>query len=578
MRYPTVRAGLGWITIPEMIEKNGEKYKDLVALQIRRNGEWVKYTYGELLDHVRRLARKLKDLGLRKGDRASIVGENRPEWAISYLAISWIGGVVVPLDPRLTQYEWKHIISDSEAKLVIASGKFLEEMLDIKEDIKTLKHVISMDETDKTLSLPKIFEEIKEGIKREEVLLEDLAVILYTSGTTGTSKGVMLSHKNIMSNVDAVYQCLDFGPGDMFFSILPLHHVFEATAGFLTPLYGGTSITYARSLKPNEIREDMRAVKPTLFLVVPLFLEKILRAIEREIKRASILKKGLFYGIKGISKGTDFFLKGKARKILFKSIREKAGFGHIKYIISGGAALPRDVSKKLEELGFPLLQGYGLSEASPVLTVNPPSKPKNESVGLPIPYVEIKIVNPGEDGVGEIAARGPNIMVGYYKNEEATREVLTEDGWLLTGDLGYIDDEGYLYITGRKKSVIVTRGGKNIYPEEVENELLKSPYIEEVLVLRGANPQTGEEEVQAIVYPNYEMVENYFREKKIENPTEKDIYNLIKKEIAKYSANLADYKKPKRFTLREEEFPKTTTRKIKRYLFEKPSLEIDEKG
>jgi len=259
---------------------------------------------------------------------------------------------------------------------------------------------------------------------------------------------------------------------------------------------------------------------------------------------------------------------------MFKRIRDELGMGNLRYLVSGGAALPRWVSRALEEMGFPILQGYGLSEASPVCTLNPPTRPKNDSIGLPIPYVDVKIVDPNEEGVGELAFRGPNIMVGYYKNEEATREVLTEDGWLLTGDMGYIDDEGYIYITGRKKAVIVTPGGKNVYPEEVETALLRSPYIEEVLVLRGYNPETGAEEVQAIVYPNFEAVDEFFASKGVKNPKEEDIYALIDKEIEKWSEDLAEYKRVKRFTIREEEFPKTTTRKIKRYLFEKPSFEV----
>ncbi len=577
MKFPTVRQGLGWITIPEMVKRSAEKYGDRIALQMRREGEWVTYTFNDMLDRVSRLSTYLRSVGIEKGDRISVVGENRPEWALSYLAGQWTGAVLVPLDPRLSPTEWRHILRDAGVKLVIASRRFVSDFLEIKRDLKELKIVVSMDsyKTDPSVkSLPEIWDEVKDPSPMESVSLDDLAVILYTSGTTGTSKGVMLTQKNIMSNVDSVYQILDFGPGDVFFSILPLHHVFEATAGFITPLYGGATIVYARSLKPNEMREDMYETKPTLFLVVPLLLEKILKGIYREVRRASVVKKGLFRGLFTVGKGLKPIFGRKIQRALFKSIREKTGFGNARYIISGGAALPRAVSKPLEDMGFPIYQGYGLSESAPVLTVNPPSRPKNESVGLPIPGVEIKIKDPNPDGIGEIMAKGPNIMKGYYKNENATKEVLTPDGWLLTGDLGYLDEEGYLYITGRKKSVIVTRGGKNIYPEEIEERLMESPFIEEVLVIMGVHPKTGEEELQAIVYPNYENLDEYFIEHKIENPTEKDIINVINREIERISKDLADYKRPRRFMLREEEFPKTTTRKIKRYLFEKPPIEL----
>jgi len=578
MRYPIVRSGIGWMTIPEMLERSAYLYHDNVAMMIKRGGVWDKVTYGELLDKVKRLAKYLKEeIGLKKSDKAAVIGENRPEWGISYLAYQWIGVTVVPVDARLKKPEIKHILKDSESRIIIASSRFLEDLIEIKDELKSLERLISMDENDfNIVNLNQILEKYREGIPKEKVLLDDLAVILYTSGTTGSSKGVMLSHKNLMSNVDALHQCIIFGPGDVFYSILPIHHVFEGTAGFLTPLSGGATVAYARSLKSKIMRDEMQEVKPSVMLVVPLLLEKIVQGIQREISKANPIVKGIFGLMKGSSRALDTVLKGKASRTMFKRIRDELGMGNLRYLVSGGAALPQWVSKALEEMGFPILQGYGLSEASPVCTLNPPSRPKNASIGLPIPYVDVKIVNPNEEGVGELAFRGPNIMVGYYRNEEATKEVLTEDGWLLTGDLGYIDDEGYIYITGRKKAVIVTPGGKNVYPEEVETALLRSPYIEEVLVLRGYNPETGAEEVQAIVYPNFEAIDEFFTSKGIKNPREEDVYALIDKEIEKWSEDLAEYKRVKRFSIREEEFPKTTTRKIKRYLFQKPSFEVKE--
>jgi len=570
MKFPTAREGLGWMTIPEMLQRSGTIYKDEIALQMRRGSGWVKFTYGEMFDRVKRTARYMREAGIKKGDRVSVLGENRPEWAISYLAAAWAGAIIVPIDARLSVSEMRHIMDDAEVKLLLASKSYKDDILEIRDDIPSLNTIVCMDEDDTCDNLPEIWKRYEPLEETPDVELDDLAVILYTSGTTGTSKGVMLTHKNIMSNVDSIYQLIDYGSGDTFFSILPLHHVFEATAGFLAPLYGGARIVYARSLKPNEMREDMYATKPTIFLVVPLLLEKIVNAIHRELRKAPSYKKGLFKGLKGISKLTG----KKGREILFKSIREKTGMGHAKYIISGGAKLPEWISKEMEELGFPVLQGYGLSETAPVLTVNPPCCPRNKSAGLPIPNVEIKIIDSNDEGVGEIAAKGPNVMPGYYKKPEETKKVFTPDGWFLTGDLGYLDKDGYLYITGRAKSVIVTKGGKNIYPEEVEGVLSQSPYIEEILVLQGVNPKTGTEEIQAIVYPNYDNVDKYFKEKGIKEPKEEDVYNLIKKEIEEYSKQLADYKRPKRFTLRDEPFPKTTTNKIKRYLFEKKAMEL----
>lgn len=573
MKYPVVRKGLGVRSIPEFMERSGQDFQQRIALRRRKGREWENYTYGELLEVVKKTASFLKKKGVEKTTRVALLGENSPQWAIAWLGVVWRGGVVIPLDPKLTPYEWKQILEEAEARGIFFSPRWLKTILEFKEEIKGLEFIISFEPSPKFPDLPSLWKKEK-GIPREKVGLEDLVTILYTSGTTGGAKGVMLTHHNLGSNIDSLYQCLEYGPGDRALSILPLHHIFETTAGFLAPLSAGVSITYARSLKPKELKEDLEATQPTLFLAVPLFLEKLLQGIQKRFKKLPLPLRGGIYTLLGLSSGLDLPLGGKFSPWMFHWVRKRTGMGRLKYLISGGAHLPRWVSRGLERLGFPLLQGYGLSETSPVLTLNPPGRAKNASVGLPIPRVEIKIVNPGKDGVGEIAVKGPNVMKGYYKNEALTRKVFTSEGWFLTGDLGWMDKEGYLYLKGRKKSVIVTRGGKNIYPEEVEEELIKSPFIEEILVLRGLHPRTGKEELQAIVYPNREKVKIYFKEKGKSSPSQEEIEELIRGEIQRYSLNLAPYKRPRRFTLREEEFPKTTTRKIKRYLFEKPPLEI----
>ncbi len=567
MKVPRMRPPMGWFPIPEYVKRSVEKHPERKALQIRRGKDWFYYTYGELLEKIRKLSSFMRDEGIRHGDKVSVLGENRPEWGLCYLAIQWSGATVVPLDARLKPPEYLHIMNDSEVKMLFVSTSKLGDIEEIKDRTPSLKKIVTMDEVNGYLSLEKIFDSFSEEAQMEKILLDDVAVILYTSGTTGSSKGVVLSHKNIASNIDAIYQIIDLDYKDRSFSYLPLHHVFEATVGFLFPLSLGATVTYARSLKPNEIIEDMKAVKPTFMTTVPLLLEKFLLKIRGELKK-SVVKRGIVSGMKGISKGMKLFFGRKTSRRVFKSLLSKLGFEEMRYLASGGAALPRWVSKGLEEIGFPIIQGYGLSETSPVLTFNPPCCPRNASAGIPLPYVEIKIMEPDPEGIGEIAARGPNITPGYYKNEEATREVMTEDGWFLTGDVGYLDEDGFLFITGRKKAVIVTPGGKNIFPEEVESVLLQSPFIEEILVIRGANPITGGEEVQAVVYPNFEELDTYFKEKSIENPSQKHIEEKIREEIEKYSSDLASYKKVKRFRLRDEEFPKTTTRKIKRYLFQ----------
>ncbi len=579
MKFPTVRSGIGWFTIPEMIERSYSLYKNQMALMMREGEEWITFTYDDMYHLVTRLARFLKEeLGLKKGDKGAIIGDNSPYWAISYFAYHWAGITVIPVDARLKPQEIKFILQHSEAKVIIAQDRFLEDLMEIQKDVPTLKYIISKQPNKYGLvSLSDIFKKVKEGIPRENVAFDDYAVILYTSGTTGVSKGVVLSHKNIMSDVDSLYQTLEYGPGDTFFSVLPIHHVYEQTCGLVVPIAGGATIAYASSLKSKVMIEEMQYVKPTVMLVVPLLLEKIVEGILKNVEKSGLAVKAIFTGMRGASKFLDAILKGRASRTIFKKVRAQLGMDNLRYLISGGAALPRWVSKALEEMGFPILQGYGLSETSPVITLNPLCCPKNDSAGLPVPYAEIKIHDPNEEGIGEIAVKGPMVMVGYYKNEEATREVFTEDGWFLTGDLGYFDEDGYLYITGRKKSVIVTAGGKNVYPEEVETVLLKSPYIQEVLVVGAYDPEKKKEDIHAIVYPNFDVVREYFEQQGVRNPTMDDIYKLIDREIDTYCSELAEYKRVKKFTIREEEFPKTTSMKIKRYLFQQQFRNVDQK-
>jgi long-chain acyl-CoA synthetase len=556
MKHRIIREPKGYKTITEMFERSAKEYSNRVMSKIKRGGVWREYNFGEVLGYVRKIAEYLKENGIKKGDFVALVSENRPEWGWGYLAIQWAGGTVIPLDARLTDVERRFLMDFAGVKGVICSRDYLMEMEEAKKELK-FDFILSMEDLDK------IFEKYK-GIDRVELDSEDLAEILFTSGTTGSPKGVMLTHKNIMSDLEGLYQIIDVDENDVFFSILPLHHVYECTGGFLAPIYVGASVAYASSLRPNVMLEEMREIRPTVWLTVPLILEKIYQKILKTLNEQ-----------KGFNKVLINLMKTFAKGRLSKRIKESLGLDRVRYVVSGGAALPEWVSKGLEDLGFPILQGYGLSETSPILTLNPPHSPRNKSVGLPIPGVEIRLFEVNERGEGEIAAKGPMVMKGYYKNEKATKEVFY-DGWFLTGDIGYFDEDGYLYITGRKKAVIVTKGGKNIYPEEIENKLTESPYIEEVLVFGAINPETGEEEVQALVYPNLDEVRE-LAHKMGKVPDDDFIYDLISKEIERLSKDLAPYKRIKRFALRYEEFPKTTTRKIKRHLFEGVFIKVGEK-
>ncbi len=374
---------------------------------------------------------------------------------------------------------------------------------------------------------------------------DDLLEVLFTSGTTGNPKGVMLTHANVLSNVDAIYQILETTPEDRTLSVLPIHHVYESTGNIISSFNNGMTVYFARGLKPRELVEDMREAEPTLWYTAPLILEKMFNRIRREVAEMG--------GLRGM------VVRAMPRRMLGRAIMKRLGLGRIRYIVSGGAPLPRRVSSGLEELGFPVLQGYGLSEASPIVSVNPPSRPKNDSIGMVIPGVEAVIRSPDDEGDGEIAVRGPNVMKGYLGNEEETSRVITDDGWLLTGDVGYFDDEGYLYINGRTKSVIVTPGGKNVYPEELEERLLASPLIEEAVVF-----SPDDRTLQAAIYPTAAEEGGSF--------DVEAVWEAVAREIAALNAALPAYKKIARFALTLEELPKTTTRKVKREPFRKLSI------
>lgn len=538
-KIPTVRTGLNIRTIPDMLEMSAEKYNDSTAFLTPRNGNVYRLSYGQALERVKRLSRYLKDeLGLGRGDRIAILGGNSPEWAISYFSIAFIGAVAIPLDARASADLYESILRFSSAKAIILSASHLPDIRSIENE---LKHVILMENFDE------ICNKYSNGVSMENVSADDVMEILFTSGTTSDPKGVILTHRNIMSNVDDVYRIIEFTGHDRAFSILPIHHCYECTMGLLTPFYNGMSIFYARSLKPNEMIEDLKTARPTIWLNTPLILEKLFLRINKELSNQ-----------KGIKRLATKFL---SKKSIGNRVKQNLGLNRIRLIVSGGAALPVWISRGLEELGFPILQGYGLSEASPLISVNPPSKPSNESIGMIIPSDEVEIRDIDTEGNGEIVARGPNIMKGYYRNENATKEVLTPDEWLMTGDVGYFDEEGYLYITGRKKFVIVTKGGKNVFPEEIEEKLTKSTYIEEAIVF-----SPDDKTIQAVIYPNLDEVRGVLGSLG-KDWSDENIWELIRLDVKKVNENLEAYKKISHFAIRFEEFQKTTTRKIKRHMF-----------
>jgi long-chain acyl-CoA synthetase len=558
-------------TIPELVARSADEHKGNIALRMRRGGRFFEISFEELKQETEDMAAGLQAKGVKPGARIAILSENRPEWAIAYLATLRAGCASVPLCPQLKAHELKHILSVAGCEYLFASASFAEVGAEITDGLPSIKGIISLDGDGPLSSSDLAIEGKDSGAHPGMPSEDDLAGLLFTSGTTGMAKGVMLSHKNIVSDVESLCEALEVTPLDNMISVLPLYHTFEATCGMLAPLAMGACVTYARSFKPREILKDIQDTKGTIILGVPLLYEMVLAGIYSGVKKARPLERGVFKTAWGLSRGLEA-LHLRPGKFLFKSFRKKAGMSSLRLMICGGAPLSHEYAMGFKRLGFTFLEGYGLTEASPVLTVNRLGKEKIGSVGQALPRVEVKIYNPDDTGVGEIIARGDNVMQGYFGAPQETEKVL-RDGWLHTGDLGRLDKDGYLYITGRAKSLIVTKAGKNVYPEDIEDELGKSRLLKEVLVVGRTDPETKREKIHAIVFPDYEVLDAEAAERG--KPfTSEEIELLVGEEVKKCNTALPDYKKIKEFEIRQEEFPKTSMGKIKRFLFQEKALKV----
>lgn len=611
--------------IDQVIQASCQKHSDSVAFQYKVNGHWKPITYGKFWANVEQLAAGLQHLGIKEMSHVALLAPSSPRWVTSYMAILHAGCVVIPVDKELKATELRHILDDSDTQAIIVGQAQFETLLEIADDLPQLKQVIlidtiiepledqseltetihqlsslwkqlindfkipaeqyqpieevatqlrstltqqveSPDKKKKKLHFLSDFELTRAKLIKEKRLysykhifrsepcqapqqdLDQCAVILYTSGTTGRSKGAMLSHDNIVSNLYAAQQHFQLNSSMSTLSFLPINHVLEQVCGILLPLFLGGQISFAESIK--KLGDNLNEIKPSFLLGVPavyrLLLDRIMKKVDSSASSRMLYKFNL------------------TRKIVSAQVKKAVGDHTI--FVSGGAALDPAISEGFKNLGLTLLQGYGITETSPVISAESPFKSKAGTVGQTIRDVEIRIDNPNKDGEGEILVKGPNVMLGYYKNEQATAQVM-QDGWYRTGDLGHIDEDNMLSICGRVKNLIVTPNGKNVYPEEVENQLLKSPYIAEIMVYGHRIGKTSEE-VYAVVFPNEEALFTLAKEQKSPPLSATEVEGLIRREIQTYGKELADYKRVKKFTLREEEFPKTTTRKIKRYIVE----------
>jgi len=551
-------------TLKDMLESSAEKYGNKTAFLVKteEGGPYKPVTYKQYYNDVNALGTALIDLGL-SGKRVAIISENRYEWTVSYLAVVNGTGVVVPLDKELPVGEIKNLLLRSKADAVIYSNSKRNEVESIAGELPDLKYLISMDNDESSGNvlayralLNKGFELLNSGDRRfadAEIDREAMSILLFTSGTTDKSKAVMLSHKNVCSNLMDMCSMLYIDDKDVFLLILPLHHTYACTCGFLCQIYRGSAIAFCEGLR--HIAKNLKESKTTVLLGVPLILEAMYKRIWDQASKDPKVMRKLKLGLKvsGMLKSIGIDI----RKKLFKPIHDNFG-GAIRLLISGGAAIDPKVVQGFQDFGIHCVQGYGLTECSPIIALNRDVDYRNNAAGLPLPNVRIKIHNPNEEGIGEIIAKGPNIMLGYYENEELTRESIV-DGWFHTGDLGYIDEDGFLYITGRKKNVIVTKNGKNIYPEEIEALLNRSPYIAECVIYGREGEDEGDIEVAAEIYPDMEKIIEALG---TENPTEEQVYRLIEEEVHKVNKMLVLYKYVRHITIRETEFEKTTSKKI----------------
>lgn len=526
--------------LKDMLRKTEKQYADKIAYKIKiEDGKYKEITHKQVREIVNYLGTILINMGL-KNKKIAIIGENRYEWEIAYLSIVCGTGIVVPLDKSLPKNELKNLIERSEVEAIFYTKKYEEELKEIKKsDSNKLKYLISMDIDENKNEIYSQKELIKKGKQLIEngnrefldakIDNEKMSIMLFTSGTTSQSKIVALSHKNIVSNLMDIASILEVNSNDVFLSFLPIHHVFECTVGFLFALYVGAQTAFCDGLR--HIVENLNEYKISVMASVPAIYERIYKLISIQLK------------------------KEKKDEKEFKNMLG----GNIKLLISGAASLSTEIEQKYRDLGINLVQGYGLTETSPIVCVGTNKFYRVGSVGKTIPNVKAKVVNCNKNGIGELVVKGPNVMLGYYQNEEETKKVI-KDGWFYTGDLAKIDEDGYIYICGRKKNVIVLKNGKNIFPEEMENLINKIDGVQESFIFgKPVSKDKNDIKIFAKIVYNQEMVEDIYNVKEPE-----DVYIIMNKKIKEINAEMPRYKAIKGMFVSNEPLIKTTTNKIKR--------------
>ena len=543
--------------------------KDAILYRCGKQREFTRWTYARFGEECRRIARGLLAAGLHSGDSVVLWAENRPEWMAVWMGTVITGICIVPVDLLVSEQECLNIIEITDAKAIFYSERKrnFAASLPARGVMLPVSVCISPDESGgNTSSINNFGKNAADQIlpPSDSIAPDHPASIVFTSGTTGFAKGVTLSHKNIIANTSAAIRILEPLKTDKFINVLPLHHTYPTTCSFMAPIAWGIPVVIVEKIVGKVVIDDIKDAQATFLVAVPLLYDKMMVAIETGYKKLPGIIRGPLNLLRAITLWQAKRGNPEFGQKVFRFIRKKADLQSIRIMVAGGGPLSPKTADFFDSFGFNMVHGYGMSENSPLISVSAPHHRRNESVGLPVSYTEVKILDPEPDGIGEIAVKSPSVMLGYYKNEEATREVINEDGFLLTGDLGCRDKDGFVYIRGRKKNLIVSSGGKNVYPEEIETHFNSSRVIGEILVVGRKEPNYGGEHIFAVAVPNYEAIEEDYPDVDIDDDF---IKGLIKKTIEEANRNLPGYKKIADFIMRKESFEKNAQHKIKRFLY-----------
>lgn len=539
-----------WPSLTEMFDITTERYPDNRCFECFQP-EHVVFTYKEAQSILRKLANFLAKSGVRHGDRVGVTGKNSPEWAFAYFAALYAGAVIVPVDSALPINEIQHLMEFAEVKVFFADNDKLKKLTVAGAQPYSLE---------KGGELPYILDlQCEEEQEIQSATCEEMAAILFTSGTTGTPKGVMLSHRNLVADCYRAQGHMNIYSTDVFYAILPIHHAYTMLAVFIEAMSVGANLVFGKKLVVSAIFRELKEAHVTMFLAVPMLYNKLISALMNGVKEKGPIVNGLIHFMMGISGFCKKFLHFNPGKKMFGFLLDKVSLKDNRICISGGGPLPSSTFKMFNQLGIDFVQGYGLTETAPILTLNPIFDYQEDSIGKPLPGIECKVVDPDEDGNGVLYFRGENVMMGYYKNPEATAEVLDADGWINTGDVGHIGARNFVYLTGRAKNIIVTEGGKNVFPEEIEDSFQLYYDIDQICCVGFITDKALKSEaVCALVHPSDEC------RKKISDPEQLKAH--IQEIIDTVNKTLQPYQRIRKLIIVDEPMEMSSTKKLKRFV------------